>query len=319
MFELSLTNDTKSQFLIQPALRHGYDSGLHKVVEFYNEHLIINGLKYKQEKGDFYEDENYLTLILGKVFRTLMRSDNLEPLTAEEVNNYYLLRGKSFLKDVKGNFIILIYNKINNTFFIAKDKLGLKYLYYKREQQYFYISSNLNDFKRIPFEYNYASVLEKVLFTYPINNETYIKNVFMLEQGGILEYTDCKLLNGTYFKIENLFNGSNKLKSFDKNFFIDLFEKSVIQRANVSENINVSLTGGFDGRTNVAVLLKNKRTFRAYSFGKKGGENTRIPLEVCEKFGINYFPIYLDNMFEKEYYDNALDCIFFSDGISSFE
>ncbi|HRC89792.1 MAG TPA: hypothetical protein PK910_07235, partial [Bacteroidales bacterium] len=178
MFEISLTNDKKSNFLVQPQLRHGYDPFLHDIFVFTDKHVSINGLKYKNGKDDFKEDKNYLILISGKVFHILKYSENLMPLSAEDILRMYLLKGKGILKELKGNFIILIYNKNNNSFFIAKDQLGLKYLYYKKEQQYFYISSNLNDFKRIPFEYNYTAVLEKILFTYPISNETYIKNVW---------------------------------------------------------------------------------------------------------------------------------------------
>jgi hypothetical protein len=319
MFEISLSNNKQSPFIIQPAARYGYDPSLHKIVEFTNEFIIINGLKYVNETDDFYENGEYVIFISGKIFYSLSYSENLFPLLAQDLLDLYLNRGNKFLKIIKGNFIILIYNKIINSLFIAKDQLGLKYLYYKREDEYFYVSTNLNDFKRTHFEYNYSAVIEKILFTYPIGKESFIKDVFMLEQGSFLNYNDSRFVHVIYFNIEDIFPQNDIPNRFNNEHFIELFEKSVLQRANVCEKINVSLTGGFDGRTNVAVLLKNNRIFQTYSFGKIGGENTKIPLYVSGELNLDYFPVYLDDEFERDYSKCALDAVYFSDGISIFE
>jgi len=92
-----------------------------------------------------------------------------------------------------------------------------------------------------------------------------------------------------------------------------------LQRASASSDINASLTGGFDGRAAISVLLKNKKKFHSYSFGKQGGENTSVPLIVSEKLGLDYKPIILDEEFELNYSQCARDAIFYSDGISNFE
>jgi hypothetical protein len=319
MFEICLSNNKQSPFIIQPAARYGYDSALHEVFEYADKFITINGLKYLHAKNDFNVDDKFVVLISGKVFNSLEYSEDLNPLLEKDILDLYLISGKKFLEKIKGNFIILIYNKITKTIFIAKDQLGLKYLYYKIEDKYFYISTNLNDFKSIHFEYNYSAVIEKILFTYPIGVETFIKNVFMLELGCILTYTASKFENQIYFSIEDLFPQNIIGNHFNKKHFLELFEKSVLQRANVSEKINVSLTGGFDGRANISVLLKNDQIFQTYSFGKKGGENTIVPIDVSKKLGIDYFPVYLDEEYEKKYSENALDSIYFSDGISIFE
>jgi hypothetical protein len=197
--------------------------------------------------------------------------------------------------------------------------LGLKYLYYKINGDQFYISTNLNDFKRIGCEYKYSVVLEKILFTYPIGDESFLGDVFLLKQGCILSYFDAELKQEEYFNMDSLFHPGSDLDRFDKRRFIEIFEKSVLQRCNAAAKMNVSLTGGFDGRANVAVLLKNHRDFRTYSFGKKGGENTVVPLAVTTKLGLNYLPVYLDEEYEKHYAECASAAIYFSDGISIFE
>jgi hypothetical protein len=200
-----------------------------------------------------------------------------------------------------------------------KDTLGLKFLYYKYEKGCFYISTNLNDFKKENTKINYAAVIEKILFTYPIGDETYLEGVFMLKEGSLLLFDKGKITNETYVSIDSCFAHQLPLKKFNKQMFLDIFEKSVLQRASVSSKLNVSLTGGFDGRSNVAVLLYHKKKFHSYSFGKQGGENTTVPLRVAKKMGLEYEPIYLDKDYEQNYDRCAFDAIFFSDGISDFE
>lgn len=55
---------------------------------------------------------------------------------------------------------------------------------------------------------------------------------------------------------------------------------------------------------------------KCYSFGKKYGENTRIPLLIANKLGLNYAPIYLEEEYEASYASNALKAIYLADGIS---
>lgn len=318
MFEISLTN-YKGSFMSAPTNRHGYDVPYHSFVQFQDDFLTINGLRYFHDKDDFSENDQFVIFISGKVFYQLSYSINLEPLSSTEILRLFLKDGKYILDKLKGSFVIVIYDKKRKSIFVAKDQLGLKYLYYKRKGNYFFISTNLNDFKRIDYKYNYSAVIEKIIFTYPLGEESFIKEVFLLKQGSILTYADSKIVQEEYFNIEKLFPNSTNLKCFDEGYFVELFEKSVLQRVNVAEKSNVSLTGGFDGRANVAVLLKNHRNFRAYSFGKSGGENTRVPLVLSEKLGINYLPVYLDEEYEKNYSECALDAIYFSDGISIFE
>lgn len=319
MFELSLSNDVTSNFLIKPDYRRFFDANLHEKVAYSDENIVINGIKYKGEKDGFFETKEYVIFISGKIYYQLSVSKQVTPLGAAEVLDLYVNENLKFSDKLKGNFIILIYSKASTTFLILKDQLGLKYLYYKQDKKYFYISTNLNDFKEIDFQINYCTILEKIIFNYPISNNSLIKDVYMLEQGQVLDCYNSLINIKPYFEVAELFPKTERLEKFDEAKFLNLFEHSVLQRAAVSENISASLTGGFDGRANVAVLLKNKIKFQAYSFGKSGGENTTVPLKASEKVGINYTPIYLDSEFEKEYTSCVMEVCNLSDGISIFE
>ncbi len=319
MFEINLSNDQSSDFLVKPTSRKFYNPDLHEDITYTDKNITINGIRYKGEKHDFFESEQYVIFVSGKIYYQLAVSKQIRSINADEILDLYLKEGRGFSDKLKGNFIILVYSKSNATFFILKDQLGLKYIYYKKNKEHFYISTNLNDFKEVDFQINYCTVLEKIIFNYPISNCTFIKDVYMLEQGCSLNYTNSALNVNSYFEVAELFSVTGNLEKFDEAKFLNLFEHSVLQRADASEYISASLTGGFDGRANVAVLLKNKIKFKTYSFGKSGGENTSVPLNVSKKLNVNYTPINLDAEFEGDYTKSARAVVNLSDGISIFE
>jgi asparagine synthetase B (glutamine-hydrolysing) len=319
MFELAITNNHKSSFIILPENRYGFSKELHDSVFYSDNKIHISGLRFKGETCDYLETSDYVVTIVGKIFNRLAFSRKLEFIDASEVLSQYLHKKETFLDELKGNFIIVIYNRREESLYLVKDVLGLKYLYHKFENGKFYISTNLNDFKQITKQINYSAVIEKVLFTYPIGEESYIEDVFMLKEGGRLLFKHDKMFKDTHANIDDIFKHQEPLKKLNRQTFLDLFEKSVLQSSSVAEKLNVSLTGGFDGRSNIAVLLNHKKQFHAYSFGKQGGENTSVPLNVANILGLEYEPVFLDKKYEQNYVQCALDALYFSDGTSSFE
>ena len=319
MFELSITNHHNSAFVKLPESKYGFSKDLHESISFTNPHIIISGSRFRKETGDYYENEDHVIVVVGKTFYRSAFSANLSSVNAAELLTQYKKHNEDFVNQLKGNFIIAIYTIKDNNLLVLKDTLGLKYFYHTCENNRFYLSTNLNDFKQITKKINYAAVIEKLIFTYPIGEESYLEDVFVLKEGGRLRINNGNLFKDTWTSINSLFAIDPLNKKIDKQAFLRIFEKNVLQRASVANIINASLTGGFDGRSNIAVLLNHKKKFHAYSFGKQGGENTVIPKQIAEKLGLDYEPIYLEENFEQNYAQCALDAIYYSDGISIFE
>lgn len=318
MFELSISNTAGNAFPIGSGERKFFDATIHETITYDDAVLSVNGLRYKGETDDFLNTDEHLVVVCGKVFYRLGAVADKQPLKAEHILSLYRKKGKGFEKELKGNFILFIYSKAGGTFTLSKDQLGLRYLYYKQHNKNFWISTNLNDFKTPDYKVNYCAVLEKLVFSYPISEESFIENVLMLGPGKRICSANPGISVETWFDVNELFTQQPRRK-FDETEFVNLFESSVLQRASVSQRPVVSLTGGFDGRANVAVLLNNELDFKAYSFGRPGGENTEVPLNVSRILHLDYMPVRLDGGFEAGYSASALAAIELSDGISVFE
>lgn len=319
MFEISLTNDPTSMFSVEPETRRGFDKALHRCNNVITSLVTIKGLSFADEADDLLDNDSITVCLCGRAFYRMAYNKRISTLSAETICDEYRMRGMDFLDNIKGNFVIVIVDKNNDKVCVAKDQLGLKPLYYRVIGRQLYVSTNLNDFKLLSHEVDKSVVLEHLLFTYPIGSSTFIKGVFSLEGGQYLELTDDGFTKTEYFNVSMLFPVNELLSDFDVNHFSDLFRNSVVSKASVSAMPNVTLTGGFDGRTNIAVLLSENKAFYSYSFGKRGGENTEVPINVAQKIGFNYNPVYLEEDYEQEYVKCASDALWFSDGVSRFE
>jgi hypothetical protein len=263
MFEINITSQPGSKFSEDAKQWHGYDPEIHRTFQYSSPGIYMNGLGFKHENDDVFENECFLVIRCCQVFYSLKHTDNLNPLSATDIKNLFLQKNVSFLDEIKGNFIIIILSKTDNTLIVAKDKLGLKYLYYKTDQNGYFISTNLNDFKRLDHVIDDTSILQHLIFTYPIGNTSFIKGIKFLEMGSFLSVEKNSVTLKKYFSVDDLFTAGHKITKFDKEHFANLFKKSVVQRSNSTESPNVSLTGGFDGRAVSAVLLSEKQKFQA--------------------------------------------------------
>jgi len=81
-----------------------------------------------------------------------------------------------------------------------------------------------------------------------------------------------------------------------------------------SKKFLLSLTGGFDGRANLALINRPAEDFLCYSYGMPGSRQITVPMKIAQRLKINYKPIYLNKDFEELYEECALRSLFYSDG-----
>lgn len=281
-------------------------------IEFTNFQFF--GLSYKNEADDWFENDAHCIITLGKVFYQYRCGKQDKGFIGAGELLGIITASSDYYEKIKGNFTIILFDKITNTLNIINDQLGLKPIYFSEINGEIYISNNLNNFKTFNPGINWAAVLERILFTYPIMKDTYYQGIFQLNGGEEL-VIDGEIKKKQKLNIEKIVFNEREEK-FEIEEFINIFNHAVLQRAKVFDKTVLSLTGGFDGRTMVSVLLKNNIPFKAYSFGKFGGENTVVPLTISRQLGLDYMPVYLEEDYEVNYGNCSLEAIYFSDGLS---
>ena len=263
----------------------------------------------------FFADLNHIIWVYGDVFlRDGYKAKDGYKLTLTEVLNDIKNNQNIHLK-YKGNYCIFLIDIIKRSISIINNQLGLTHVYYYYDSDKMIVSNNLNHFKHLKLDYNFTTIYQKTLFTYELDENTFFKGVKRVKPGEVIHYENNTTRKSFGLSVIDLFEPINYEK-FNVEKYIHLFNSSVKQKAQLNECFNVSFTGGFDGRTIVSSLLKQDMSICAYSFGKRNGENTRVPISISNDIGINYSPVYLDDEYVENYVTDAKKVIYFSDGMS---
>ena len=107
----------------------------------------------------------------------------------EVIVNMYQEKGAESLNDLNGMFAFAIYNIENKELFIARDRFGIKPLYYFKDGERFIFSSELKGIQRchdINLDLSFEAIDLYLTMEYVPAPFTIYKNIFKLEQGHYL-------------------------------------------------------------------------------------------------------------------------------------
>lgn len=206
--------------------------------------------------------------------------------------------GTDCLQYFNGIFAFAIWDIKRNMLFIARDRLGVKPLYYFWNSGRFIFSSeikailsSLKDLKE-KLEVNWSAIYQYLKFRLTINNETFFKYIFKLMPG---EYLVLKENN---FKIEKYWDlpiEDYTEESFDeaKAHLRDLFEESIKLQLRSDVEVGAHLSGGIDSSSVVALVKKytnsDLKTFSGcFKEGREYNEKEYID-EVTQKYEVKNY------------------------------
>jgi len=163
----------------------------------------------------------------------------------EIILELYRFCGDSFTKVLRGKFAIIIFDKKLEQLIVARDRYGVRPLYYKLVGSGIEITSELTNFKPskgCPISYlNSDSLRHYFSYGYIPENETYLKNVYHLPAGCILKYDTCGLAI-TPFADMLAIEGSND-QLVDEQLFSNVVTEAIHVRIPSEKKIGVFYTG----------------------------------------------------------------------------
>lgn len=175
---------------------------------------------------------------------------------AELLLNLYKRYGESFVKKLDGMFAICVIDLLNGVIFAARDKQGIKPLYYYEDNSVFMLASELKAIRAvIPLEINHRAI--EMYFSYRFIPAPYTiyNDVFKLKAGEQITFLineettkkHCSKYN--YIVSEAQFNASNCERVLRRNII------STFNHGDVP--IGLYLSGGIDSGI-IASLIKDK-------------------------------------------------------------
>lgn len=215
------------------------------------------------------------------------------------------------LRQMKGFFYIIQVQPHNGSVKIYSSLFNILPVYYFTAADQYYVSSGIEPIRQScpsRFTINKKFLLEKLLFNYALFNDTVIKDIRLLD-------SNCYLELGNGLEVKKHTNISDYFvsspipweKSLDD---ISDFYLEIVRDYFPDEFFYLTLTGGFDGRTNVAAALKYRKDFSTFSYGSVDASDIIIPRRISHKLGIGYEPFLLDDRYACAYFlPNALQLV----------
>lgn len=278
-----------------------------------------NTFDQSEFEKSYLETNEDLFFLFGSVnFRNAINSGNNLNVPVEEVYKI-VSKNKDFYKLIKGNFVCILFNKVNLSIEIINSPWGVIPVNYWVKNGIVQISSNLTFIlKQIEKPVlNKTSLIQVSLFDTILGSNTLVEGIKQLQYGEIISIVNNKVISSKYYTHSLLLGHPKKRKESLYSIIENL--KQNIQILPLEKPFLFGLTGGYDCRLNLGLLPKDKyNKLIAYTYGMPISQEFKIAEEIAKRYGLKYKKILLEDEFEKDYIRNADEVLFLGDGFTPF-
>src|SRR5215831_3453149 len=164
-------------------------------------HIVVN--------GEFYDYERIQRELEQRGHRLRTRSDS------EIALHLYEEVGTQCLHQLRGEFAFVLWDEPNQTLFAARDRFGIKPLYYAQRDGILYLASEVKALfaAGIPALWNYGSFLHATCLAVPLQDTSLFDGVHQVPPGHYLLATGRQLRIVRYWDFDYPLAGAARLRS----------------------------------------------------------------------------------------------------------
>jgi len=299
---------------------------------YFNEHIILahsrlsiidTSINASQPMSD--NSGRYTIIFNGEFFNYLQYRNQLinegisfKTNSDTEVLLYlYIKEKEKCLNKINGFFVFAVWDNIDKTLFIARDRFGIKPLLYYLDDEKLIFASEM----KAILEYNikkdidYTSLFIYLQLTYIESPHSIFANVKKLEAGSyILINKDKTIINKKYFDIENIYNSrkQSSTQNYSKDDFLNIIYDAVKLRLIADVPVGAFLSGGVDSSIIVAVASHLKPNLKTFTIGYENNkyfDETEYAKIVAQKFNTDHQTFIINDNELYEYIFKVLDYI----------
>ena len=261
------------------------------------------------------ENGNFVITYNGEVYNFLNIRIELEALgykfysrtDSEVVLKAYEHWGKECVHKFNGMFAFAVWDKRENKLFIARDRYGIKPLYYYYRNNTFIFGSEIKAILKHPdvsVNVSIKALNEYFSFQNVFSDLTMFKDIKILPPATTL---DLRLGNPESFKLTTYWDYDFKdTNGLSENEYIEelsrLFEQSVNRQLIADVEIGSYLSGGMDSGSVTAIAAKNFATLKTFTCGFDLSSASGLELGFDERPKAEF----LSNLYKTEHYEIVL-------------
>jgi asparagine synthase (glutamine-hydrolysing) len=251
--------------------------------------------------GEIYNHQELRAGLEGRGHRYRSKSDT------ETVIHLYEEQGRECVQHLRGMFAFAVWDRRSRALFLARDRLGIKPLYYRYDGKTLLFASEIKAILAYPgvkAEFNQGKLAEYLAFGYVAGPETMFTGIRKLLPGHRLELNE----NGE-LRIEQYWDLSAREgpHSHPRKYYVktyrELLEESVTNHLMSDVPLGVFLSGGLDSSAVAALATKIRRApVETFSVGYDEEAFSELPYarHVASHFGCTHREVRLGR---REFFD----------------
>jgi asparagine synthase (glutamine-hydrolysing) len=224
------------------------------------------------------ESDRYCIAYNGEIFNYRELRQQLEATgttffsqsDTEVLLKLYILENEKCLNKLNGFFAFCVYDKQEQSFFIARDRYGVKPLLYLFDEDKFLFASEMKSIIQYGIDktLDFTSLYTYLQLNYIPAPDTIFRNVKKLLPGHYMTIANRQLTIGNYYDIPKQ---ENKTITYDqaKEKLKQLLDESVQRRLISDVPLGAFLSGGVDSSVITALASKHKPDLHTFSIGFK--------------------------------------------------
>ncbi|MDC1054768.1 asparagine synthase (glutamine-hydrolyzing), partial [Alphaproteobacteria bacterium] len=294
----------KEIFQMLNTIRHrGPDNtnmGYHKNYFYGFNRLSINDLSVNGNQP--FENNKSITMANCEIYNSLQLKETLNidsnkfnsNSDAEVIPFLYSKFDIDFLKQLDGMFALAIYDKNNDSFFLARDRLGIKPIYYYYDDNFFVFASEIKALLKLSFinkNINLKTLNNYLISGFGKSENTFINKIKIVPPGHFIQINQKKIIIKNYYSRPNKFINYNSENEILENFD-NLLDNSV--KSHLISDVPTSLMLSYGKDSNI---LRNKinqmniNNFKTFTLGFDNFKKNEIFMnnnQNHENFKINF-------------------------------
>ncbi|UOR03969.1 asparagine synthase (glutamine-hydrolyzing) [Hymenobacter aerilatus] len=272
------------------------------------------------------ESERYTIVFNGEIFnfkelrqKLIAKGCRFHSQTDTEVIlQLYITEGRNFLKKLNGFFGLAIYDKEENSLFIARDRMGEKPILVYRDEDKLLFGSEMKSLLAlgVPRKLDYTSLSHYLQLNYIPGPATIFKGVKKLLPGHYLYIKGKKVVRKRWYKVpyDPKKVQKNKLSyEQQQKKLIDLLDDATSRRLVADVPLGAFLSGGIDSSVVVALASRHTQHLNTFSIGYRDEpffDETKYAKLVADRYKTNHTVFSLTN---QDLYDHIFDVLNYLD------
>ncbi len=261
------------------------------------------------------EDENLWIVYNGELYNHQELRKDLESRghryrtksDTETIVHLYEEYGQDCVKYLRGMFAFAIWDRRRRNLFIARDRLGIKPLYYHFDGQTLLFGSEIKTILAFPgvrAEFNRATLAEYLAFGYIPEPETMYVGINKLLPGHVMEISEGGSPQiSPYWDLQVKADSLARPRSYYVERYRDLLENCVSSHLMSDVPLGVFLSGGLDSSAVAALTTKiRKEPIETFAVGYGEEKFSELPFarQVAQHIGSKHHEVRLsrDEFFE---------------------